>query len=336
MMRRVTGSVVLLGCILLASGLMAGQAGSRPASWTVPRTPDGQPDLQGVWANNNGTPLERPKQYAGKTHLTDAELADLKARVAKVLDGGDAIFFDDLVAAALSDDKSLRSFDQQTGNYDQSWLVERVFDHRTSLVVDPPDGRIPPLTREAQQRLAARAAERRLHPADRPEDLSLNTRCITYGVPNFIAGYNSYYEIVQAPGYVVIRMEMIHDARVIPLDGRAHVGSSIRQWHGDSRGHWEGTTLVVDTTNYSPKSNFRGSSETLHVIERFTRVDASTLEYAITIDDPTTWTKPWTAMIPLRKTEEQVFEYACHEGNIGMAAILSGARAEEKAALGGR
>jgi len=134
----------------------------------------------------------------------------------------------------------------------------------------------------------------------------------------------------------VIRMEMIHDARVIPLDGRAHVGSSIRQWHGDSRGHWEGTTLVVDTTNYSPKSNFRGSSETLHVIERFTRVDASTLEYAITIDYPTTWTKPWTAMIPLRKTEEQVFEYACHEGNIGMAAILGGARAEEEAALGGR
>jgi hypothetical protein len=198
-------------------------------------------------------------------------------------------------------------------------------------VVDPPDGRIPPLTREAQQRLAARAETRRLHPADGPEDLSLNTRCITYGVPNFIAGYNSYYEIVQAPGYVVIRMEMIHDARIIPLDGRSHIGPSIQQWHGDSRGHWEGNTLVVDTTNYSPKSNFRGSSETLHVIERFSRVDPGTLEYSITVDDPTTWTKPWTAMIPLRKTEEQVFEYACHEGNIGMAAILSGARAEERA-----
>ena len=141
---------------------------------------------------------------------------------------------------------------------------------------------------------------------------------------------------MQAPSYVVIVMEMIHDARIIPLDGRAHVGSSIQQWHGDSRGHWEGDTLVVDTKNFSPKSNFRGSSETLHVIERFTRVDAGTLEYSITVDDPTTWTKPWTAMIPLRKTSEQVFEYACHEGNIGMAAILSGARAEEKAASGSK
>jgi len=307
-------------------------AGQTRTGWHAPRTVDGQPDPQGVWANNNGTPLERPRQFADKATLTDAELADLKARVAEVLDGGDAVFFDDLVNAALSDNKNLRSFDQQTGNYDQTWLVERVFDHRTSLVVDPPDGRIPPLTREAQQRVAARVAERRLHPADRPDDLSLSTRCITYGVPNFIAGYNSYYQIVQAPGYVVIMMEMIHDARIIPLDGRPHLASSIQQLHGDSRGHWDGDTLVVDTKNFSTKSNFRGSSETLHLVERFTRVDAGTIEYSLTIDDPTTWTKPWTAMIPLRKTSEAMFEYACHEGNIGMAAILSGARAEERSA----
>ena len=192
-MKRLTSGAILLVCLSFASGPAAGQAQSRAATdtWTAPRTMDGQPDLQGVWANNNGTPVERPKQYAGKTRLTDGELADLKARVAKVLDGGDAVFFDDLVNAALSDNKSLRSFDQQTGNYDQTWLVDRVFDHRTSLVVDPPDGRIPPLTPAAQKRLVERAQERRLHPADRPEDLSLSTRCITYGVPNFIAGYNS-------------------------------------------------------------------------------------------------------------------------------------------------
>ena len=169
-------------------------------------------------------------------------------------------------------------------------------------------------------------------PLTGPEDRSLSERCISFGVPRLGAGYNSYYQILQTPGYVVIFMETIHDARVIPLDGRPHISQNIRQWHGDPRGHWEGDTLVVDTTNYSPKSYLRGSAENLHVVERFTRVGPRTISYEITVDDPTTWTNAWTAMILLKKTEDSIFEFACHEGNIGMEGILLGARAQEKAA----
>ena len=315
--------------LALVPAWLTGQSSQRDG-WTVPRTADGQPDFEGLWANNGVTPLERPPQWAGKTRLTDAELADLKARIAAVLDGGDAVFFDDLVLAALSGNKNLRSFDNQTGNYDQSWLVERYVDRRTSLIVDPPDGRVPPLTAEARARAATRAEQRRLHPADAASDLSLSTRCITFGMPNLFAGYNSNYQFVQTPGYVVIRTETIHDARVIPLDGRPHIGAAITQWNGDSRGHWNGDTLVVDTTNFGPESNFRGSSDHLHLTERFRRTDADTLEYTVTVDDPTTWTRPWTFMIPLRRQTGELLEYACHEGNLGMVGILSGARAGER------
>ena len=326
---------VLLAGVLTAVAI-ASPVGQEPGagSWSPPRTADGQPDLQGVWANNDATPLERPAQFADKAVLSDAELADLQRRVAEVLDGGDAVFGDDLIRSALAGGTEFRSFDRDTGNYDQQWLVARPVGNRTSLVIDPPDGRLPPLTPAAAARAQAQAAYRFAHPADGPEDRSLSERCITYGLPNLLAGYNSYYEILQAPDHIVIHTEMIHEARIVPLDARPHVGGDIRLWHGDSRGRWEGDTLVIDTTNFSPTSHFRGAAENLHLVERFTRVDPETIHYDVTIDDPTTWTRPWTVRIRLQRTDERIFEYACHEGNLGMEGILSGHRVEEALAAG--
>src|SRR5581483_11330973 len=233
--------------------------------------------------------------------------------------------------ALLSNTETFTSTDGRTGDYNQFWLPDRVFDHRTSLIVDPPDGRIPPLTPAAQTALAAQAAARRPVP-EGPEDRSLSERCITFGVPRVQAAYMSYYEIVQSRDAVAIVMETIHDTRIVPLDGRPHVGPRIRHWLGDSRGHWEGDTLVVETTNFSPRSNFRGAHEHLHLVERFTRTSPDVLEYEFTVEDPTTWVRPWTAMIPLRRSAARLLEYACHEGNLGLSGILSGARAEERAA----
>ena len=218
--------------------------------------------------------------------------------------------------------------------YNQFWLVERDLNNRTSLVIDPPDGRIPGLTPAAQQAQQERAAYREAHPADGPEDRRLGERCVNFGVPKLGAGYNAYRQIVQTPDYVTIYHEMAHDVRLIPLDGRPHVGEGIRQWNGDPRGHWEGDTLVVETTNFSPKSNFNrgGAAENRHLVERFTRVGPYILNYEATITDPTTWTRPWTVLIPLKKSEDAIYEYACHEGNYGMKGILAGHRAQERAA----
>jgi hypothetical protein len=199
---------------------------------------------------------------------------------------------------------------------------------QTSLVVDPPDGRVPALTAEGQKRATARAARG----YDSWEDRSLWERCITRGLPMIPGPYNNNYQILQTPGYVVILHEMIHDARIIPLDGRPHIGQNVRQWFGDSRGRWEGDTLVVDTTNFTDKANYRGSTDGLHLIERFTRTAAGTVRYEFTIDDPTTFSKKWTVGIPMTSTDEQIYEYACHEGNYGMVNLLSGARVQEKAA----
>ena len=339
MRHRFLVSLGILAILALMSITVTAQAPSAGANkngaaktWTPPRTPDGQPDLQGVWSNNNVTPLERPKQFAGRQFLTDEELAALKRKAAELFSGdGDAAFGDVIFETLLSDTQKFVSKDGKTGDYNQFWLVDRDWDNRTSLITDPSDGRLPPLTPEAQKKRAAAAAARE-RPAAGPEDRSLSERCITFGVPRLGAAYNSYYQIVQTPGYVAIMMETIHDTRIIPLDNRPHVPQTIRQWHGDSRGHWEANTLVVDTTNYSPKSNFRVSAENLHVVERFTRVGPGTINYEVTVDDPTTWTKSWTAMIPLRRSDELVYEYACHEGNDGLAGILAGARADEKAA----
>ena len=332
--------VCLCTAIALASISIAGQSSAPPANrgsaktWVVPRTPGGQPDLQGIWLSNSATPLERPKGFEGRPLLTDQEVADLKKRADELFRegnsdfaGGDAVFL-----AALGNQERFKS---TTSTENSVGMIERVFDNRTSLIVDPPDGRIPPLTAAAQQRRAAAATVRR-SPAG-PEDMVSSYRCITTGVPKlgglYGAGHYSYYQIVQAPGYVVVATETVHDARVIPLDGRPHLPQDVRLWNGDSRGRWEGDTLVVDTTNFSPKSNFMGSAETLHLVERFTRVGPDTINYEITIDDPTMWTRSWTAMLPLTRSDDKIYEWACHEGNLTiMMGMLAAARADEKAA----
>ncbi|MGH9660951.1 MAG: hypothetical protein ACRD96_20560, partial [Bryobacteraceae bacterium] len=282
--------------------------------------------------SNSATPLERPKALEGREFLTDDEVAELKKRAARLFQSGNSDFAsgDNVFLAALA---NVEQYKNPNSTHGSDNMVEREFDNRTSLIIDPPDGKIPPLTPEARQRQAATEARQRI-PAG-PEDLSNALRCITYGVPrlggNWGAGPYSYYQILQSPGYVALTMEVIHDVRIIPLDGRPHPPRNIPQWNGDSRGRWEGKTLVVDTTNFSPKSYFMGSSENLHLVERFTRVDADTIRYEITLSDPTTWTKPWTAVIPLKRTPDAIYEFACHEGNYAlMLGMLAAARAEQK------
>ena len=330
----------VIPALLIAGGSLAvtasGQAGSAAAkpktttatkTWAPARTADGQPDLQGIWSYATLTPLERPRELAGKEFFTEKEAA---AYEKSLLDKNNRDRRDGGADADLG-----RAYNELW--YDSGSHVVKTL--RTSLVIDPPDGRIPAFTPEAQKREAARAEDRRRRggdPADSWEDRSLGERCITRGAPKLPGGYNNNLEIVQTPGCVGILQEMIHEARVIPLDGRPHLNPSVHQWLGDSRGRWEGNTLVVDTTNYTDKSVFnafnccRGAGANLHVIERFRRVDADTIDYQYTVDDPTTYTRPWTVSIPLSRTEGPLYEYACHEGNYGMAGLLAGARAEEK------
>jgi hypothetical protein len=326
----------LLPAVAAAQSLKAKAAKSATQNWSVPRAPDGHPDLQGVWANNTATPLERPKMLAGRAYLTEQEVAALKQKAAELFDNGnsDAAFGDSVFESVLANVKGtksgFKSVDGGTGDYSSVWTVARDWDNRTSLITDPPDGRLPPLTPEAEKREAGSSFLGR--PANGPEDRSLSERCITYGMPQMMAGYQSYRQIVQTSTSVVMLTEMIHDARVIPLDGSPHIPPNIQSWMGDARGHWEGDTLVVDSTNFRPGAFRPVSTEKLHVVERFTRTGPDTLEWQLTIDDPGAWTKPWTAMIPLRSSKKAIFEYACHEGNYGLADILAGARREDAAA----
>jgi hypothetical protein len=327
----------VIAVVLLASMPVAGQAPATATNGSSQlRTGWGHPDLQGVWASNSATPLERPKALAGKQFLTDAELAALEQAARELFDGDtDAAFGDSVFQAALDKAKDFKSNDGGTGNYNHFWLVERNFDNRTSLIVDPPDGRLPPLTAEAQKRQAEAAAWRKLHPADGPEDRGLGERCIGAGVPMTGRGYNSNYQILQTPNHVAIHMEMMHDTRIVALDGRPHVGKSINGYLGDSRGRWEGNTLVVETTNFNPNRGAgQGGSARMNLVERFTRVDAKTLQYEYTVNDPSTYTKPYTAMIRMTPApgSGRIYEFACHEGNHGMVGILSGHRAQERAA----
>ena len=293
--------------------------------------------------SNSATPLERPEALKERQFLTDQEVANLKNRAERLFNNGNSDYAggDNAFLAALAN-LDLYKNPQSTGSSLE--MIDREFENRTSLIIDPPDGKIPPLTPEVQQKRAALEAATQRLPTG-PEDLSDALRCITFGVPrlggNFGAGPYSYYQILQLPGYVVLLMESIHDARIIPLDGRPHLPESLRQRHGDSRGRWEGETLVVDTTNFSPKSkrtgsfsatsNFMESFENLHLVERFTRLAPDTIQYEMTFIDPRTWTKPWTAMIPLKSSQDEIYEFACHEGNEAMIGILSGARAQERA-----
>jgi hypothetical protein len=322
---------------LLGLALIVGLAAARASAdgWTVPRLADGKPDLQGTWENNSATPLERPPQLAGKPLLSDDEVAALEARAAQLFGAeADAVFGDALYLALLDDKGPRLAF--ATGTYSQNWVPNRYFERRTSLIEDPPDGRLPPLTREAIERRAARAAAAPARPRS-ARDYSLSDRCITFGVPDLFAAYMSVYRIVQTPENVAIQMEKLHDVRMIPLDRRPHISPEIRQYLGDPRGRWEGDTLVVETTNFSPSGNtmggyFRYADENLRLTERFTRVADDTLRYEFTVDDPTVWTRPWTAAIYWKRSSGEIYEYACHEGNLSLRGMLSVLRAEEAAA----
>ena len=327
--------VAMTMCAVLTGAAPAvGQTGSADtAGWTVPRTPDGRPDLQGVWANNAATPLERPETLADRGELSDEEVAALEQHARELFNGAtDAAFGDSVFEAALAESQGYTSSDTGTGNYNQFWLVDRDFDDRTSLIVDPPNGRVPPLTDAVQARTDAARAYRRDHPADTYTDRDSTDRCITWGVPRIGAGYNSYFQFVQTPDNLAILKELIHDVRIIPIDGQPHLDDRVRQWMGDPRAHWDGDTLVVETTNFSEKSDFRGSAENFHLVERFTRVAPDTLNWELTFTDPTHWTRPWTVLIALKKSDDPVFEFACHEGNHAMTGILGGHRAEEREA----
>jgi len=327
MMRRLSTSAVLL--ILLCPAAPAdAQAPRTNAGWTLPRTADGQPDLAGIWTNATITPLERPRALAGKAFITDAEAAALEKQIA-----AQRVTLD--TAGTL-----------ESGSYNQFWYdagTTVLSTRQTSLVVDPPDGRVPvrPSAEARRDDYAARSA-------DSYEFMSVWDRCITRGIPGsmFPAGYNNAYQIIQTPGYVTIAYEMIHDARTIPLDHRPPLPPRVQLWMGDSRGRWDGDTLVIETTNFNDKGwittsaasgRIKGIPHTakLRVTERLTRVSPDEISYSATIEDPDIYTRPWTVAFPLTfEPDYRIYEYACHEGNYSMENILRGARAMEKAAPG--
>lgn len=319
-------SIAILALPPSADAGQRATATSTAKAWTLPRTPDGRPDLQGLWTNDSVTPVERPPELAGKEFFTQEEAAAfLKQRLDRIqAQSKNDIHYDDAI--------------WQGENY------SREANTRTSLIFDPPDGRLPPLTPEAEKREAARREVLRwTGPTESAQSRSLAERCIGWGnvgPPMLPPNYNANMQILQTSDYVVIRHEMMHDARIIVMDGRPHLGRVIRQQAGDSRGHWEGDTLVVDTTNFTNLTNFRGAPQTtrqdifatdgLHVVERFTRLDRDTIRYAFTVADPKTWTRTWSGEAPLRRFEGPIYEYACHEGNYGLANILRGARVQEQ------
>jgi hypothetical protein len=320
-------SIAVIAPLLISINASGQTRPAAPAStarkWTNPRTPWGDPDLQGSFSNlsENGTPFERPEIFEGRKleDIKGEELLKLKADAQK---------------------RTVQNFETGLAAPSGWWQpnLTMLKGAQAWLVVDPPDGKIPPMTPEATQRIAARAAARRNSgrgPADSWEDRSLYDRCITRGLPGSMlpAIYGDSYQIVQSPGYVSVIYEMIHEIRVIPLDGKPHASSNIRSYMGDPRGHWEGDTLVVETTNFREEGIYRNANPaTLRLTERFTRIGPDTVKWAVTVDDPTTWTKPWTFSMPLTREEGPVLEYSCHEGNRGLMNILSAARADEKKA----
>jgi hypothetical protein len=287
---------------------------------TTKRTAWGDPDLQGTWDYRTITPLERPQSMGDRQFLTDAEAATLEARAAKRLDEPpDESTPANTIHAPYWTDPGRRVLD----------------DKRTSLIIDPPDGRLPPLTPEGRYRLATGGrggtGGREGGKADGPEDRSTLERCITQGLPtsNLPTLYNNNIAIYQSPGYVALVHEMVHETRIVPLDGRPALSPGIRQWEGSSRGHWDGDTLVVETTNFSSKTSYRGSGPGMHITERYTRLDDKTVGVEFTVEDPGTWARPWTAALTMRPSEGPIFEYACHEANMGLRDILEVARDED-------
>lgn len=316
MSHRFLASIVVVLC---ATPSLAGQT----RQWTPSRTPDGQPDLQGFWTNATFTPLERPKDIT-KEFFTKEEAAEFEKRLA----AEDAAQTEPGTIADVHYDFTQFGLDTAQAPY-ASHL-------RTSLIFDPADGKLPPLTAAGQARAAARAEQaKRVGRWDSAQSNELDDRCMIFagaGPPMLPQSYNSNYQIVQTSGYVMILFEMAHDVRIIPLDGRPHVPAAVQQWIGDSRGRWDGDTLVIETTNFNGKNPLRGSSERMRVTERLTRVDADTIRYRFTIDDESTWTRPWSAELLMRKATGPLFEHACHEGNYGLYNTLAGARLEEKKA----
>ena len=323
------GTLALMMIPTLPAQTTAAPARSKAKS-AIPRTPDGHPDLQGIWTNATITPMERPAALANKPTVTDEEAKAIEKNAADELAKVDGASEAPLLAAAGSNG---------TGGYnvlfiDRGSELARVDGvKRTSLIVDPPDGKVPPLTAAARQRGFGGLGR-----MDSVKDRPLAERCLlgfgsTSGPPMMPVLYNNNYQIVQTPNSIMILVEMVHDARIIRMNG-AHPPKDVQQWLGDSVGHWEGDTLVVDTTNFTNRTRFRGSSENLHITERFTRVDANTILYRATMDDPTTWTRPWTIEFPFAAAPGPIYEYACHEGNYAMTDILGGARKADAEAAG--
>jgi hypothetical protein len=311
-------SGLLLMAATFSSAFAQAQTPTSPGA-SLQRTPWGDPDLQGVWDRRTITPLQRPDRFAGKAFLTPAEITAYELASAARDDGRPL----DYGRAGIS------VHDPADLDYGKTVLPTG----QTSLIVAPADGRIPPLTPAAKARLeAARTARAGRGPADSWLDRSLTERCLTWGVPQGMLpqAYNNNIQIVQTRNEVMILIEMVHDVRIIPLDGRPHLPAQIRQWHGDPRGHWEGDTLVVDSRNFSSQSNFQNASENLHLVERFTRLGHDTLLYEFTVEDDTTWTHPWTVSFPMQLGDQPVYEFACHEGNYGLLNILGAARALER------
>ena len=328
MRHRVIASMCVVAGVVSLSALPV-------AAQTAPRTAWGQPDLRGVWDFRTITPLQRPESLAEQEFLTEEEAANLEQ---EVLDRNADLANRPALRTEVTESVD-RGADGAPGFYNNFWLdrgTRAVGTRRTSLIIDPPNGRIPDLTASGQRTADARRAYRQEHPADSWVDRSAYDRCIlgfNAGPPITPGGYNQNLHLFQTPDHVVLVTEMVHTVRVVPLDGRPVLSDDVRQWSGDSRGHWEGETLVVETSNFNDQRRWRGSTPNMKLVERFTRIDADTLEYEFTVTDPETWTTPWTAQIPMRRNDLTLFEYACHEGNHSMEGILAGARAQERAAI---
>ena len=324
--RRSLAQLLLLALVTTGAGTVSAQSGS---DWEMPRTIDGHPDLQGVWANNTITPVERPDVFGDQAFLTEEDMAFLQRRIAEITaEDGDALFGDGVLEAAFSGEA--RSFEPSTGNYDQAWLAERRVHNRTSQIIDPPNGKFPPRTESAIAK-ANEISRRFARPPESYTDRGLSERCLTFGAPYLGTGYNSYWQIVQSRDHVVIVQEMIHDARVIPLVDRPPLDEDIRLWHGDSRGYWEGDTLVIETRNFADNEYAPNASAKVN-IERLTRISDDAIRYVLTSDDPGTYTSAYTREIIFDHSPDPIYEYACHEGNYGMENILRGARVEEQMA----
>ena len=327
MRHRVLASMIVVVAVMALSAVPV-------AAQTVPRTAWGEPDLRGVWDFRTITPMQRPEDLGEKEFLTEEEAADLEKEAVD----RDADLWNRPALKTTAGGNVDRGEDGAPGFYNNFWLdrgTKIVGTRRTSLIVDPPNGRMPDLTPNGERLRDERREYLQEHPADSWLDRSTSDRCLlgfNAGPPITPLGYNQNMQLFQTPDHVVVLTEMVHTARVVPLDGRPALSGSIRQWSGDSRGHWEGDTLVVETANFNGERRWRGSTENMKLVERFTRIDADTLEYEFTVTDPETWTSSWTASLPMRLADEPMYEYACHEGNYAMPGILAGQRAADKAA----